>query len=209
MNIEIRKETPQDYYETEAMTRRSFYNVYGPGCDEHLLVHKLRTHKDYLPECSRIALVDDAPLVHDDDAVGVVGGKGLLPGHGNLGAPGQEHDVVNLIVDAASDSVVLVLGGHDAAGGGEFLHVVYAVPQAGELEEGAVLSRKNLVPRRRKSLHPAHEVGVGFLGIQRRSGVLLGHLIAQALRSDTPQGDTAPQGSSSSQTKQSFHNFIS
>ena len=28
MNIEIRKETPQDYYETEAMTRRSFYNVY-------------------------------------------------------------------------------------------------------------------------------------------------------------------------------------
>lgn len=49
---------PQDYHETEAMTRRSFYNVYGPGCDEHLLVHKLRTHKDYLPECSRIALVD-------------------------------------------------------------------------------------------------------------------------------------------------------
>lgn len=58
MDIEIRKETPQDYYETEAMTRRSFYNVYGPGCDEHLLVHKMRTHKDYLPECSRIALVD-------------------------------------------------------------------------------------------------------------------------------------------------------
>ena len=58
MNIEIRKETPQDYFETEAMTRRSFYNVYGPGCDEHLLVHKLRTHKDYLPDCSRIALVD-------------------------------------------------------------------------------------------------------------------------------------------------------
>ena len=58
MNIEIRKELPQDYHETEAMTRRSFYNVYGPGCDEHLLVHKLRTHKDYLPDCSRVAVVD-------------------------------------------------------------------------------------------------------------------------------------------------------
>lgn len=58
MNIEIRKETPNDYFETEAMTRRSFFNVYGPGCDEHLLVHKLRTHKDFLPDCSRIALVD-------------------------------------------------------------------------------------------------------------------------------------------------------
>lgn len=58
MNIEIRKETPQDYHETEEMTRRSFYNLHGPGCDEHLLVHKLRTHKDYLPECSRVAVVD-------------------------------------------------------------------------------------------------------------------------------------------------------
>lgn len=58
MNIEIRKELPQDYHETEEMTRRSFYNLHGPGCDEHLLVHKLRTHKDYLPECSRVAVVD-------------------------------------------------------------------------------------------------------------------------------------------------------
>ena len=58
MNIEIRKETQKDYHETEAMTRRAFYNVYGPGCDEHLLVHKLRTHKDFLPDCSRVALVD-------------------------------------------------------------------------------------------------------------------------------------------------------
>lgn len=58
MNIEIRKERTTEYFETEAMTRRSFYNVYGPGCDEHLLVHKLRTHKDYLPELSRVALVD-------------------------------------------------------------------------------------------------------------------------------------------------------
>lgn len=58
MKIEIRRETPQDYHETEEMTRRSFYNLHGPGCDEHLLVHKLRTHKDYLPECSRVAVVD-------------------------------------------------------------------------------------------------------------------------------------------------------
>ena len=58
MNIEIRKEKIEDYYETEAMTRRSFYNVYNPGCDEYLLVHKLRGHKDYLPECSRVAVVD-------------------------------------------------------------------------------------------------------------------------------------------------------
>ena len=58
MDIEIRKETPGYYHETEEMVRRSFYNVYNPGCDEHLLVHVLRTHDDFLPELSRIALVD-------------------------------------------------------------------------------------------------------------------------------------------------------
>jgi len=58
MNIEIREEKPEDYFETEEMVRRSFYNVYVPGCNEHLLVHIMRTHKDYLQELSKIALVD-------------------------------------------------------------------------------------------------------------------------------------------------------
>ena len=58
MNIEIRKETQKDYHETEEMTRRSFYNVYGPGCDEHLLVHKLRNADCYLDDISRVAELD-------------------------------------------------------------------------------------------------------------------------------------------------------
>lgn len=56
--IEIRKETEADYLEAEAVARRAFYNRHRPGCNEHLLVHKLRTHKDYLPELSRIAVED-------------------------------------------------------------------------------------------------------------------------------------------------------
>ncbi|ORX46848.1 acyl-CoA N-acyltransferase [Piromyces finnis] len=58
MNIEIREEKPEDYFETEEMVRRSFYNVYNPGCTEHLLVHIMRKHEDFLPELSKIALVD-------------------------------------------------------------------------------------------------------------------------------------------------------
>lgn len=58
MQIEIRKEREDEYFKTEAMVRRSFYNIYRPGCDEHLLVNKLRTHPDYLPELSRVAVVD-------------------------------------------------------------------------------------------------------------------------------------------------------
>lgn len=57
-NIEIRKETEADYLATEELCLRAFWNLHGQGCDEHLLVRKLRQHEDYLPEISRIATID-------------------------------------------------------------------------------------------------------------------------------------------------------
>lgn len=57
-NFEIRKETETDYRATEEMCMRAFWNLHGPGCDEYLLVRKLRMHKDFLPELSRIATID-------------------------------------------------------------------------------------------------------------------------------------------------------
>lgn len=57
-NIEIRKETEKDYLATEEMCMRAFWNLHSPGCDEHLLVRKLRKDEAYLPELSRIATVD-------------------------------------------------------------------------------------------------------------------------------------------------------
>ena len=58
MNIEIRKETERDYFETEKMVRESFFNKYQPGCNEHYMVHVMRSHETFLPELSRIAVVD-------------------------------------------------------------------------------------------------------------------------------------------------------
>jgi ribosome small subunit-dependent GTPase A len=57
-NIIIRKETEEDYYATELMTMRAFWNIHDPGCNEHLLVHKLRGAGEYLPELSRVAELD-------------------------------------------------------------------------------------------------------------------------------------------------------
>ncbi len=57
-DMEIRMETPDDYYHVELMTQHAFWNKFRPGCDEHYLVHKLRMDKDYLPELSRIAVKD-------------------------------------------------------------------------------------------------------------------------------------------------------
>ena len=56
--VELRQETPEDYYQVELMTQHAFWNKHHLGCDEHYLVHKLRTSKDYLPELSRIAVKD-------------------------------------------------------------------------------------------------------------------------------------------------------
>ena len=57
-NIFIRKETKEDYYNTELMTMRAFWNIHGPGCNEHLMVRKLRDAGEYLPELSRVAEID-------------------------------------------------------------------------------------------------------------------------------------------------------
>ncbi|MFA5575962.1 MAG: GNAT family N-acetyltransferase [Tissierellaceae bacterium] len=56
--IEIRMERELDWYNVELMTQHAFWNKHHLGCNEHYLVHKLRKHKDYLPELSRIAVKD-------------------------------------------------------------------------------------------------------------------------------------------------------
>ncbi|MCR5281758.1 MAG: ribosome small subunit-dependent GTPase A [Lachnospiraceae bacterium] len=56
--IIIRKETKEDFYATELMTMRAFWNLHGPGCNEHLMVHKLRSAEEYLPKLSRVAELD-------------------------------------------------------------------------------------------------------------------------------------------------------
>ena len=55
MDILIRPETENDYYENEVVTREAFWNLYVPGCNEHYLVHIIRDHPDYLPEFSFVA----------------------------------------------------------------------------------------------------------------------------------------------------------
>lgn len=46
----IRNENEKDYREVEELTKLAFWNLHTPGCDEHYLVHTLRTHKDFIPK---------------------------------------------------------------------------------------------------------------------------------------------------------------
>ncbi len=54
----IRAEVPADHRAVEEMTREAFWNVYAPGCEEHYLVHCLRTHPDFIPGLALVAQLE-------------------------------------------------------------------------------------------------------------------------------------------------------
>lgn len=47
MTIKIRNEEIKDYRVAEELTRKAFWSLHVPGCEEHYLVHVLRNHKDF------------------------------------------------------------------------------------------------------------------------------------------------------------------
>lgn len=48
--MKIRLEEEKDYFEVENLTREAFWNVYRPGCFEHLVIHKLRNDAVFVKE---------------------------------------------------------------------------------------------------------------------------------------------------------------
>ncbi|WP_321417527.1 N-acetyltransferase [uncultured Methanomethylovorans sp.] len=59
MNISIRLEEENDFKNVEYMTREAFWDLYKPGCDEHLIVHKIRKVPAFVKELDFIAYEKD------------------------------------------------------------------------------------------------------------------------------------------------------
>ena len=57
VDVDIRPEVERDYPETEELTRDAFWNLYVPGCDEHYLVHAMRSHPDFIGDLDCVAVV--------------------------------------------------------------------------------------------------------------------------------------------------------
>lgn len=55
--ITLRPATDADHAAVVELTRRAFWNVHRPGCDEHYLVHVLRGHPDCRADLSWVAEV--------------------------------------------------------------------------------------------------------------------------------------------------------
>jgi putative acetyltransferase len=58
MSHNIRNEQPTDYRVVEEITRLAFWNLYVPGCNEHYLVHIMRSHKDFIRELDFVIEID-------------------------------------------------------------------------------------------------------------------------------------------------------
>ena len=102
MNALIRLTTPDDYAATEAVTREAFWNVYGPGCDEHYLLHVMRGSDGFISELDFVAVIDgaivgnsvgDKSVIRTDDGgeveVMTLGPISVLPEYQNMGIGGQ------------------------------------------------------------------------------------------------------------------------
>jgi len=54
--MELRLENENDYFEVEALTRDAFWNVYRPGCNEHLVLHNLRNSDSFIKDLDYVWL---------------------------------------------------------------------------------------------------------------------------------------------------------
>ena len=57
--MKFRLENEKDFFEVENLTREAFWDVYRPGCNEHLVLHKLRNAESFIKELDYVALKDD------------------------------------------------------------------------------------------------------------------------------------------------------
>jgi len=55
----IRNEKEDDHRIVEEITKRAFWNLHIPGCNEHYLVHKMRRHADFIPELDFVLEIDN------------------------------------------------------------------------------------------------------------------------------------------------------
>ena len=98
MNTIIRLESERDYPEVENLTREAFWDLYRPGCVEHLLAHKLRKVPAFVAELDFVSEEDNrivgnimyskANVIDENGNAHVVltfGPLSVLPSHQNEG----------------------------------------------------------------------------------------------------------------------------
>lgn len=64
MNLIIKQTSQKDFSITEIITREAFWNIYKPGCSEHLVLHNLRKSHSYIKELDLVAFYNNQIVGH-------------------------------------------------------------------------------------------------------------------------------------------------
>lgn len=64
MGLIFRATKKEEYRATEIVIREAFWDLFRPGCEEHLMVHQIRKSSDYLSDLDYVAVEDDQIIGH-------------------------------------------------------------------------------------------------------------------------------------------------
>jgi len=64
MEILIQRTKTKDFLITETITRETFWNLFKPGCDEHLVLHNLRKSNCYISNLDIVAQSENKVIGH-------------------------------------------------------------------------------------------------------------------------------------------------
>ena len=62
--MKLRLEESKDYKIVENLIREAFWNVYKPGCDEHLIMHQLRNDESFVSNLDYVLEVENEIVAH-------------------------------------------------------------------------------------------------------------------------------------------------
>ncbi len=85
MKLHIRKTNNTEFYKTEYLTRETFWNLYNPGCTEHLMLHNFRQSNAYVEQL-------DLVVLHESKIIGhIISTKAKVINDGNI-----EHEILHV-----------------------------------------------------------------------------------------------------------------
>lgn len=64
MKLVIRKTDKSELFQTENITREAFWNLYTPGCNEHLVLHQLRESNSYIEGLDFLTIYNEEIVGH-------------------------------------------------------------------------------------------------------------------------------------------------
>ena len=121
----IRIEEEKDFFEVENLTREAFWNIYRPGCFEHLVIHNLRNENCFIKELDYVIEEDNKIIANIVYSLGTIITRegeqkevltfGPVSIHPEYQGKGYGEKIINYTLDLAKNNYpcVLITGNPD------------------------------------------------------------------------------------------------